>query len=263
MKNIIVCMKVVPKSENIIFDPATKRLDRSKAENQINEADKTAIEVALDLKERNGGKVILLSMGPPLFEDYLKLGIAMGADDAILLSDRNFGGADTYPTALVLSTAIGKIGHYDIILAGEESSDAGLGQLPGQIAEFLDIPQILFTSSVEMNRSRIRARRRIKGGYEIVEAPIPAMVSVEMGASQPRFPDFKKKKSVDSQFHLKVWSSKDLNLREEITGIKGSFTFVKGLVEISPTKRKKIFIEGNVTEKSTRLAELLREVQKS
>jgi electron transfer flavoprotein beta subunit len=259
MRNIIVCLKVVPKSENIIFDPVTKRLDRSKAENQINEADKTAIEIALRIREKQGGRVILLSMGPPLFENFLKLGVAMGADDAILLSDRNFGGADTYPTALVLSTAIAQIGNYDLVLAGEESSDAALGQLPGQIAEFLDIPQVLFATSVEAEGEKLRVKRRIKGGHETVETSLPVMVSVEMGAVQPRFPDFKKMKWALSQFHLTVWSSRDLGLREEVTGIKGSFTFVRGLSEITPSRRKRVFIEGDVAAKSAKLAELLRE----
>jgi electron transfer flavoprotein beta subunit len=259
MRNIIVCLKVVPKSENIIFDPVTKRLDRSKAENQINEADKTAIEIALRIREKHGGRVILISMGPPLFENFLKLGIAMGADDAVLLSDRNFGGADTYPTALVLSTAIAQIGDYDLILAGEESSDAALGQLPGQIAEFLDIPQVMFATSVEVDADKLKVQRRIKGGHETVETSLPAMISIEMGAVQPRFPDFKRMKWAISQFHLTVWSSNNLGLREEVTGIKGSFTFVRGLNEITPSKRKKVFIEGDVAEKSRRLAELLRE----
>jgi electron transfer flavoprotein beta subunit len=259
MKNIIVCTKIVPKSENIIFDPTTKRLDRSKAENQINETDKNAIETALRLREENGGKVILLSMGPPFFESYLKLGMAMGADDAILLSDRNFGGADTFPTALVLSTAIRKIGDYDLILAGEESSDAGLGQLPGQIAELLDLPQILFASSVNVEEDKVRAKRTIKGGHETVEARMPAVISVEMHANQPRFPDFKRKKTVDTEHHLTVWGSNDLELAEATTGLKGSFTFVRGLVDINPPQRKRIYIRGDSKEVSSKLVELMRE----
>lgn len=258
MRNIVVCLKVVPKSENIIFDPVTKRLDRSKADNQINEVDKNALEQALRLKEKNGGKVILVSMGPSFFDQYLKLGIAMGADNAILLSDRAFGGADTFPTALVLSTAIKKIGNYDLILTGEESSDAGLGQLPSQIAEFLDLPQILFTSSVDVVDGNIRAKRTIKGGYELVESSTPVVISVEMGANQPRFPDFRKKKWAEKEFNLTVWGSKDLGLSEESTGLKGSFTLVRGLVDMTPSARKKIFIEGTVTEKTSKLVELLR-----
>lgn len=258
MKNIVVCVKVVPKAEFVFFDPVKKTLDRSKAENQINEADKCAIETAVRLKEEDGGNVILISMGPPFFDKFLKLGMAMGADDAILLSDRLFAGADTFPTALVLATAIRKIGDVDLVLLGEESSDAGLGQVPGQIAEFLDVPQVLFSNMVELNGAKLRARRTIKGGHETVETSLPAVISMEMGASQPRFPDFKKKKVLEKEFQLKIWSAADLGLGEDVTGLKGSFTTVRGLVEMTPTKRKNVFIEGDKEAKAKKLAELLR-----
>ncbi len=261
MKNIIVCVKVVPKSDNIIFDPVNKRLDRTKAENQINAADKSAIETALRIRERVGGKITLLSMGPPFFEPFLKLGIAMGVDEAILLSDRNFGGADTFPTALVLATAIKKIGNVDLVLTGEESSDAGLGQVPSQIAEFLDFPQVLFASTTDISGGKLIARRSIKGGYEILESDLPAVVSVVLGAYQPRFPDFKKKKWADNNYKVKVWNGEDLQLSESVTGIKGSFTTVKRLVEIPQSSRKKIIIDGTPEEKSSKLVEILRKAK--
>lgn len=250
MRNIIVCVKVVPKTEDVTFDPVTKTLDRTKAENQINEADKNAIEYALVLKEKYDGKVILLSMGPMFFESFLKLGIAMGADDAILLSDRAFAGADSYPTALTLATAIKKIGDYDLILCGEESSDAGLGQVPSQVAEFLDLPQSLFVSSVEMVDGVLRVRRSIKGGYELVEMPMPAVLSIELGINQPRFPDFKRKRWAEREFKVKVWTSKDLNLDEGKVGLRGSFTFVNRFIETTPPERKREFIEGSPEEQA-------------
>jgi len=252
-------MKVVPKSEAVVFDPVTKRLDRTKAENQINDADKNALETALRIREKYGGKVIVLSMGPPFFEQFLKIAIAMGADDAVLISDKLYGGSDTFPTALILSTAIKKIGSYDLILTGEESSDAGLGQLPAQIAEFLDIPQILFVSSIEINENKIIARRTIKGGYEIVETEIPAVLSIELGINQPRFPDFRRKRWADKEFQLKVWSNDDLRLNEGEVGLKGSYTSVRRLVEIQQTGRKKIFIEGTTEEKVKKMMEIIRE----
>jgi len=258
VKNIIVCIKVVPKSEAVFFDPVTKRLDRTKAENQINDADKNALETALRIREKYGGKVIVLSMGPPFFEQFLKIAIAMGADDAVLISDRLYGGSDTFPTALILSTAIKKIGDYDLILTGEESSDAGLGQLPAQIAEFLDLPQILFVSSMEMNENKVMARRTIKGGYEIVETEIPAVLSIELGINQPRFPDFRRKRWADKEFQLKIWSNEDLRLDENDVGLKGSYTSVRRLVEIMPASRKKIFIEGTSEEKVEKMMEIIR-----
>ncbi|MEM0486328.1 MAG: electron transfer flavoprotein subunit beta/FixA family protein, partial [Thermoplasmata archaeon] len=250
MRNIIVCVKVVPKTEDVTFDPITKTLDRSKAENQINEADKNAIEYALRLKEKYGGNVILLSMGPMFFEPFLKIGIAMGADDAILLSDKAFAGSDTFPTSLTLATAIRKIGNYDIILLGEESSDAGLGQVPSQVAEFLDLPQALYVSNIEINGNEIIAKRSIRGGYEIVKLPMPSVISVELGTNQPRFPDFRRKRWADKEFKVKIWNTKDLELNEELVGLKGSYTFVNKFIEVEPPKRKKNFIEGTPEEQA-------------
>ncbi|HEU12653.1 MAG TPA: electron transfer flavoprotein beta subunit/FixA family protein [Euryarchaeota archaeon] len=260
MRNIIVCVKVVPKTEDVSFDPVTKTLDRSKAENQINEADKNAIEYALVLKEKYGGNVILLSMGPMFFEPFLKIGIAMGADDAILLSDRAFAGADSYPTALTLASAIKKIGDFDLILCGEESSDAGLGQVPSQVAEFLDLPQALFVSSVEIEGNKIKARRSVKGGYEIVELPLPSVISIELGINQPRFPDFKRKRWADKEFKIKVWNMKDLGLNENIVGLRGSYTFVNRFIETEPPKRLRRYIEGSPEEQAEKLYEVIKEI---
>jgi electron transfer flavoprotein beta subunit len=263
MRNIIVCVKVVPKTEDVTFDPVTKTLDRSKAENQINEADKNAIEAAIVLKEKYGGKVILLSMGPMFFEQFLKIGIAMGADDAILLSDRAFAGADSYPTALTLATAIKKIGDYDLIICGEESSDAGLGQVPSQIAEFLDLPQALFVSSIEVSDGLIKVKRSIRGGHEIVEMPMPAVISVELGMNQPRFPDFKRKRWADREFKLKIWNMKDLNLEEGMVGLKGSYTFVNRFIETIPPQRKREFVEGSLEEQANKLYEIIMKILSS
>ncbi len=261
MRNIIVCVKVVPQTENVTFDPVTKTLDRSKAENKINDADKNAIELALQLKSKYGGNVILVSMGPMFFEPFLKLGIAMGADDAYLLSDRSFAGADTFPTALTLSRAIEKIGNYDLILTGEESSDAGLGQVPAQIAEFLHLPQILFVSEVKIENDKILAKRTIKGGYEYVETTMPAVLSIELGINQPRFPDFRRKRWADKEFKLKVWNAKDLELDENLIGLKGSYTLVNRFIETIPPARRREFIEGSPEEKADKILNLIKNIK--
>ncbi len=262
MKNIIVCVKIVPKTEDVTFDPVTKTLDRSKAKNQINEADKNAIEYALQLKEKYGGNVILLSMGPMFFEPFLKIGIAMGADDAILLSDRAFAGADSFPTALTLATAIRKIGDYDLIILGEESSDAGLGQVPSQVAEFLDLPQALFVSGIEVEEGHVVVKRSIKGGHEIVKIQMPAVISVELGTNQPRFPDFRRKRWADNEFKVKIWNAKDLGLDEHTVGLKGSYTFVNRFIETKPPMRMKNFIEGSLEEQAEKIIEIIKSLQK-
>lgn len=257
MRNIIVCMKIVPKTEDVRFDPVTKTLDRAHAESTINIADRNALENALRLKERAGGKVILVSMGPPMFESYLKLGMAMGADAAYLLSDRALAGADTFATAMALSGAIRKIGDYDAVIMGEESSDGGTGQVPAQVAELLGIPQVLFVSDLDVVGTSLTARRSIKGGHEIVKGEFPVLVSVETGSNQPRFPDFEKKKEIDRDANIPVWTVKDLGLDESVTGLNGSYTVVESLVESESPGRKREFIEGTPEEQARKIIEIL------
>ena len=172
---MVVCMKVTPKAEQVRLDPATKTLIREGVESEINPADKHALEMALSLKDKHGGEVIVLSMGPPAFEPFLKLAVAMGADDAILLSDRAFAGADTFPTSFTLAMGIKKIGNVDLILCGEGSSDASTNQVPPGIAEWLGIPQVTFVTAAELADGKLRAKRTVKGGYEVVEVPLPAL----------------------------------------------------------------------------------------
>lgn len=251
----IVCMKVSPKTEEVRFDPVSKTLDRSKAENEINQPDKNTLEMALQLKQKHGGDIILLSMGPPFFEPYLRLGIAMGADDAILLSDRAFAGADTYPTSYTLATAIKRIGNFDLILCGEESSDASTGQVPPGIAEWLGIPQITYVSEMEVNGNIARAKRTIKGGYEILEAPLPLLASVELGCNSPRFPDFRRKRWAEKELKLTVWTAADLGVDPTKIGATGSHTIVQELVELPKPSRRMRRIEGSTEEAVVQIIE--------
>lgn len=252
--DIILCLKVVPKAEDVRFDAATKTLDRSKAENEINPADKNAVEVALQLKEKYGGKVSVVSMGPPLFEAYMKLAVAMGCDDAILLSDRAFAGADTYATSIVLAEAVKKIGRYDLVVCGEESSDASTGQVPAGIAEWLGIPQALYVSATELGEDgMLKARRTLRGGYEVVALPLPALISVELGVNSPRFPDFRRKRWADKEFKLTVWNREHLGLDENHIGLKGSKSIVHDLIESKPPMRKREFIKGTPQEEADQL----------
>lgn len=255
----IVCMKIVPRAEEVRFDPVTKSLDRSKAENEINGPDKNALEMALDLKNKHGGDVILLAMGPPFFEGYLRLGIAMGADDAFLLSDRAFAGADTYPTSYTIASAIKKIGQFDLILCGEESADASTGQVPPGIAEWLQIPQITYASQLDIFGEVARAKRSVKGGYEIIETPLPLLASVELGSNSPRFPDFRKKRWADKNFKVKVWTAADLEIDPNRIGAKGSHTIVQELVQLPKPARKMLIIAGTPEQKAAVILEKIKE----
>lgn len=251
----IVCMKVVPKTEEVRFDPVSKTLDRSKAENEINQPDKNALEMALQLKEKHGGDVVLLAMGPPFFEPYLRLGIAAGADDAVLLSDRAFAGADTYPTSYTIATAIRKIGNFDLVLCGEESSDASTGQVPPGIAEWLGIPQVTYVSRLEITGNVSRAKRTVKGGYEVVESTLPLLASVELGSNSPRFPDFRRKRWADKEFKLTVWTAADFGADPNKIGGKGSHTIVDELTELPKPSRKTQRLSGSPEDEALQVFE--------
>jgi electron transfer flavoprotein beta subunit len=259
LRNIIVTMKVTPKPEEIVFDPVTKTIDRSKATNEINPADKNAIEAALQLRDRYGGRVIIVSMGPPFWEQFIRLAIAMGADDAVLISDRALAGSDTLPTSLTLARAISKIGDFDIILTGEESSDGGTGQVPPGIAAWLGIPHVTYVSHIEMvEKGRARVRRTIKGGYEILEVETPFLASIELGANTPRFPDFRRKRWAEREFKPKVWTLADIGLSPEEVGFKGSATAVETLIERKPPERLKRKITGTPDEIAEELARIIK-----
>jgi electron transfer flavoprotein beta subunit len=178
---IVVCVKVVPRSEEIRVDYETHLLDRSNARSEINPPDMNALEMALDLKDRYGGRVDILSMGPPYFEPFLRLGLAMGCEHVYLLSDRAFGGADTLATTYTLAQGIRKLGGVDLIFCGEESADGATGQVPSGLAEWLDIGQLTLLTEIEVDRDRWigRGRRALRGGYEILEVPLPCVVSVK------------------------------------------------------------------------------------
>ena len=255
----IVCMKVVPNAEEVRFDQATMTLDRSKAENEINQPDKNALEIALQLKEKQGGDVILLSMGPPFFEPYLRLGIASGADNAFLLSDRTLAGADTYPTSYTLAAAIKKIGDFDLILCGEESSDASTGQVPPGIAEWLGIAQVTYVTQLDIVGPTARAKRSIKGGYEVVETSLPLLASVELGCNSPRFPDFRRKRWAEKEFKLTIWTAADLRVDPNKIGGKGSPTIVDKLEELPKPPRKMQRITGSPEEEALQIFQKTKE----
>jgi electron transfer flavoprotein beta subunit len=253
--NIVVCLKVVPRPEEVTVNLETRALDRAKARQQFNPPDLNALETALALRDRHGGRVGVLSMGPPFFADYLKLALAMGADDAYLLSDRAFGGADTLATSYTLARAIEKIGGYDLVVCGDESSDGATAQVPPGIAEWLGLPQITFASDLALLARGwgIKARRELRGGYEVVSVPMPAVVAVHGGSNEPRFVDFTRLR--DPALAVTVWSALDLGADPEMVGGKGSATTVSGVDRAGSAERRREFLHGTPAEKARALVE--------
>ncbi len=255
--NIVVLVKVVPKPDEVKMNPETNTLDRRDAESIINPPDKNAIETAVALKEIYGGKVTLMSMAPPFIDDFMRLMMAMGADDAIILSDRAFAMADTYPTTMVLAEGIKRLGDVDLVICGVESADGGTGNVPPGLAEWLNSSQATDVEDVDYSEGRFVVKRATTGGHEIISIPKPAVVSVELGANSPRFPDFAKKRDLDTDYEVKIWDNKLLDLDPEIIGLSGSKTLVDGMIQGKLRERKHIRLEGSPEEIADKLLEIL------
>jgi electron transfer flavoprotein beta subunit len=259
---IVVCVKVVPKSEEIRVDYATKLLDRSNARSEINPPDMNALEIALGVKDRYGGRVDIVSMGPPYFEPWLRIGLAMGCDHIHLLSDRAFGGADTLATTYTLAKGIEKSGGADLIICGEESADGATGQVPAGLAEWLNISQLTLLTEINLDLERRVAtgRRALKGGYEILEAPLPCLVSAKTAGNEPRFMDFKRKNWAYEPERVTIWNAVDLKADPDYIGLKGSPTTVSGLSTVPVRERKRKRIEGTVEATAEQLAEIIQSI---
>jgi len=259
--HIVVCVKVVPKPEEIRVDPETRLLDRTNARSEINPPDMNAMEMALSLKDRFGGRISLLSMGPRFFEPNLRVALAMGADHIYLLSDREFAGADTLATTYTLAQGIRKIGDVDLILCGEESSDGATGQVPPGLAEWLDISQLTLLTelSIDWPQRTALGRREIKGGYEILEVPLPCVVSVKTASNEPRFMDYSLRSWALEKDRLTVWGSGDLETDPGYIGLSGSPTIVTGLDEAPYRERRREFLTGSPHQVIQELVNLLRE----
>jgi len=224
--NIVVCLKQVPGTTNVKIDPQTNTLVRQGIENIINPLDTYALEEGGRIKERCGGKVTAISMGPPQAEGMLREAISLGADEAILLSDSSFAGADTLTTAYTLSRAINKLGQYDIIICGRQTIDGDTGQVGPELAEMLDIPFIAYVSKIEeIADGRMQVQRMVEEGHEVIETPLPAVITVVKEINVPRLPSLRgiaKSKSVT----IPVWSVQELGVDQSMVGLAGSATKV-------------------------------------
>ena len=184
---IVVCIKQVPDTNEVKLDPKTNRLIRDGVPSIINHDDKAGIEAALQLKERVGGTVTVVCMGPPQADVALREALAMGCDDAYLLSAREFGGSDTCATAIIISSALKKIG-YDIVFTGRQAIDGDTAQVGPQIAENLGIPQVSYTEElIDVTDETITVKRQYEDRYHIIEAPLPCLLTAIQELAEPRY----------------------------------------------------------------------------
>lgn len=223
--NIVVCLKQVPDTTEVKIDPKTGTLIREGVPSIINPDDKNALEEALALKEKVGAKVTIISMGPPQAEVALREAIAMGADEAILISDRAFAGADTLATSNALAGALKKL-DYDIVFAGRQAIDGDTAQVGPEIAEHLNIPQITYVEKVEVEGDSLKVQRAWEDGYEVIKVKTPVLLTAIKELNEPRymhmaniFETYKKE--------IKVWSAADIDVDRSLLGLAGSPTKVK------------------------------------
>ena len=185
--NIVVCVKQVPDTTEVKLDPVNGTLIRDGVPSIINPDDKAALEAALCIREQAGGKVTVVSMGPPQADVALREALAMGADEAILVTDRAFGGADTWATSYTIASAIKKL-DYDLIIAGRQAIDGDTAQVGPQIAQHLGLPQVSYVENIEaVNERSIVLRRQFEDRYHIVEAQLPCLITVLSELNKPRY----------------------------------------------------------------------------
>ena len=184
---IVVCIKQVPDTVEVKIDPKTGTLIRDGVPSIINPDDKTGIEAALELKERVGGTVTVISMGPPQADVALREALAMGCDEAILVSGREFGGSDTYATSGILAAALRKIG-YDIIITGRQAIDGDTAQVGPQTAEHLGIPQVSYAEEIlSIDDKQVVVKRQFEDRYHILELPVPCLITALSELAEPRY----------------------------------------------------------------------------
>lgn len=224
--NIIVCLKQVPGTTDVRIDPETNTLRRQGIKNIVNPFDAYALEEGVRLKERYGGKVIAISMGPPQAEEMLREAISCGADEAILLSDAAFAGADTLATSYTLSQAMRKIKQYDLVICGRQTIDGDTGQVGPELAEWLDVPFIAYVSKVEeIDNDLMRVERMVEDGHEIVEMSLPGIITVVKEINVPRLPALRGM-ARSRKAEIPVWTAGDLGVDEGMVGLSGSATTV-------------------------------------
>jgi electron transfer flavoprotein beta subunit len=257
--NIIVCIKQVPNTTDVKIDPVKNTLIREGVESVINPFDTYAIEEAVRLKERFGGKVTVITMGPPQAESALREAISLGCDEGILVSDRKFAGSDTWATSYTLSCAIRKIGAFDIILCGKQASDGDTAQVGPGISTHLDIPQVTYVKKIEeIKDNKARVERMTEEGYDIVESPIPCLFTVVKEINNPRLPSLKGMMRSKSAKILQ-WTAADISADPKNLGLDGSPTRVVKIFTPTPRKGGEM-IKGDTGEVSQKVAELLRDV---
>jgi electron transfer flavoprotein beta subunit len=248
--NIVVCLKPAPNPkywDTMQLDPETKALKRDGIPSVLGPLDKRALEEGLRLRETHGGKVRVMAMAPSLARENLVEALAMGADEAYLLTDRGFAGSDTWATSLALSRGLRKLGQFDLILCGSVSLDGSTGHVGAQLAEFLAIRNVSQVVAVEsIGAGKVRSRSLVQSGTRVLESRLPALLTVTREINTPRFTSLFGVIEAESK-PLITWSAADLGLAAHEVGFNGSPTQT-GDIFLPEMKRQAEMISGEPEE---------------
>jgi electron transfer flavoprotein beta subunit len=259
MLRIVVCIKQVPETQEVRLDPETHTLKREGVKSIINPFDLYAVEEGLRVKDAQGGRVTLITMGPPQAEEALREALGYGADEAVLVSDRAFAGADTWATALTLARAIEKLGGADLIFTGKQAIDGDTAQVGPMLATILNMPYVGWARKITFSGDRtIEVERLLDHGYDAVAASLPAVVSVVKEINEPRMPSFKAKLKAKKEA-IPAWGLADLGLPAEEVGLMGSFTQVVKVFPPPPRGESQVW-EGAPTDLAARVWGRLKEL---
>jgi electron transfer flavoprotein beta subunit len=255
---IVVLVKQVPDTTEVRIDPKTGTLVREGVASVVNPEDLHAVEAALALRTEHGGAVTAVTMGPDQAREALLEVLAMGVDRGVHLTDKAFAGADTLATSYALGCCLRTLGSLDLVLAGRQAIDGDTAQIGPQVAEFLSIPQVTYVRDIRVSEGRVRAERALEDGFEMVEAPLPALLTVLADLNRPRVP------TVDGIIdacgdpgRITTWNAADIGARADRLGLRGSPTWVVK-TEAPRSDRCCVQVEGTPPSQASQLVEALK-----
>lgn len=249
--NIVVCIKQVPASAVVTVDEKNHTINRTTVGAVINPYDLHALEEALSLREKHGGKITVLTMGPQQARAALREALAMGVDQAIHLCDKVFAGSDTWATSMALAYAIQKLGDIDLVICGKQAVDGDTAQVGPGIATHLDLPQATYVRSInsvhlDTRPKLLTVERLLEDGYELLEIDLPALITVVKEVNKPRMPNLKAAYESRQQ-EIILWDHLELGLCPDQLGLNGSPTRVIEVERVVTTKKAKL-LEGKMSE---------------
>ncbi len=255
MVNILVLMKQVLQTADLKVDRSTKTIVTQGVPRVISETDKNALEEAVRIKEKHGGKITAITLGPPEAKEALREALAMGADEACLLTDPLFEGSDAHATANVLAAAVTKILEYDLVLCGAYSEDLFAFQVGPRLAEMCNLPQLTYAAKLTLEGDRVIVERDLENERQVVEAKLPCLVSVVREINEPRLPTLMAIMAA-SKKPTNVWAATDLALGPEELGFDGSLIdIVRSSVTVG--ERRRIVLQGEAREIAPKIAKAL------